>query len=139
MNDASLLSMLTTGGQLDVGRAAILGDLYQEAGELFFKRNQPIPGFSAYARALRLTLEVVLSDQSRLSTESMVKIETLVQMLKQNPLPIDTQLALSDYYLHLLNMDDQMLAEGGLSRKQIDQTLARLQDQIDSSMNTIGG
>jgi hypothetical protein len=139
MSDASLLSMLTTGVQLDVGRAEILGDLYQEAGELFLKLNQPVPGFSAYARALRLTLEVVLADESRLSPESMVKVEHLLQTLKQNPLPVDTQLALSDYYLRLLDMEDKTLAEGGLSRKQINQALARLQDQIDSSMKTIGG
>jgi hypothetical protein len=68
----------------------------------------------------------------------MVKIETLVQKLDQNPLPIDTQLALSDYYRCLLDKDDQTLAAGGTSRKQIDQALAKLQVQIDSFMNTTG-
>jgi len=138
MDDASILSMLTTNGQLDTGRLAILGDLYQEEGTIFFKLDQPVPGIFAYKRALRFILEVVLADDSYLSPESMAKVETLVHKLKQDPLPIDTQLALSDYYRRLLDKDDQTLAAGGLSRKQIDQALARLQNQIDSSMNTTG-
>jgi hypothetical protein len=88
-------------------------------------------------RALRFILEVVLADDSQLSPESMAKIEALVQKLKQNPLPIDTQLALSDYYRRLLDKDDQTLAAGGMTRKQIDQSLAKLQDQIDTSTNMI--
>jgi hypothetical protein len=138
MGDASILSMLTTNGQLDVGRLAVLGDLYQEEGAIFFELGQPVPGIFASMRALRFILEVVLADDSQLSPESMAKIEALVQKLKQNPLPIDTQLALSDYYRRLLDKDDQTLAAGGMTRKQIDQVLATLQDQIDSSMNTTG-
>ncbi len=138
MDDASILSMLTTGGQLDIGRLAILGDLYREEGTIFFTLGQQVPGVFAYKRALRFILEVVLADDSHLSPESIDKIETLVQELKQNPLPIDTQLALSDYYRRLLDKDDQTLSAGGLSRKQIEQVLAKLQDQIGSSMNTIG-
>ncbi|MFH1524287.1 MAG: DUF6483 family protein [Chloroflexota bacterium] len=138
MDDASILSMLTTNGQLDIGRLAVLGDLYLEEGDIFFKLSQPAPGIFASLRALRFILEVVLADDSYLSPESMAKIETLVQKLKQNPIPIDTQLALSDYYRRLLNKDDQTLAEGGMSRKQIEWALDRLQDRLDSSMNTIG-
>jgi hypothetical protein len=138
MDDASVLSMLTTGGQLDIGRLAILGDLYQEEGIDFFKVGQPVPGTFAYTRALRFILEVALTDDSHLSPESMVKIEALVQKLKQNPLTIDTQLALSDYYRRLLEKNDQTLAAGGTSRNQIEQALTRLQDEIDSSMNMIG-
>ncbi len=138
LDDASILSMLTTGGQLDIERLAVLGDLYQEEGAISFELGQPVLGIFATARALRFILEVVLADDSRLAPESMVKIEVLVQKLKQNPLPVDTQLALSDYYRRLLDRDDRTLSAGGMSRKQIDQTLARLQDQIDSSMNTTG-
>jgi hypothetical protein len=45
---------------------------------------------------------------------------------------------LSDYYRRLLDKDDQTLAAGGTSRNQIDQALVKLQDQIDSFMNTTG-
>lgn len=139
LDDASILSMLTTGGQLDIERLVVLGDLYQEEGAISFERGQPVPGIFATARALRFILEVILADDSRLAPESMVKIEVLVQKLKQNPIPVDTQQALSDYYRRLLDKDDRTLSAGGMSRKQIDQALARLQDQIDSSMNTTGG
>ena len=138
MDDASVLSMLTTSGQLDIERLAVLGDLYQEEGDIFFKLGQPVPGIFTYTRALRFILEVVLADDSHISPESMVKIGALVQKLDQNPLTIDTQLALSDYYRRLLDNDDQTLAAGGTSRIHIDQALTRLQDEIDSSMNTIG-
>jgi hypothetical protein len=138
MDDASILSMLTTSGQLDIGRLAILGDLYQEEGAIFFKLDQPAPGIFAYARALRFILEGILTDDNPLSPESMVKIDALVQKLNQNPLAIDTQMALSDYYRRLLDKDDQTLAAGGTSRKRIEQALTRLKDEIDSSMKTIG-
>lgn len=138
LDDASILSMLTTNGQLDIERLAVLGDLYQEEGCLAFELGQSDQSIFASTRALRFILEVVLADDNRLSPESMVKIETLVQRLKQNPLPIDTRLALCDYYRRLVDKDDQTLVAGGLDRDQIDQALARLQDQIDSSMNAIG-
>lgn len=138
LDDASILSMLTMNGQLDIERLAALGDLYHEEGNISFEMGQPDRGIFESTRALRFTLEVVLADDSHLSSDGMVKIETLVQKLKQNPLPIDTQLALSDHYRRLLDKDDQTLAAGGLSRKQIDQALGKMQDQIDSSLNAKG-
>ena len=138
MDDASLLSMLTTQGQLDVGRLAILADLFQEEGEILPKLGQSAEGSSATARALRFTLEVALADDSNLSPENIGKIETLYQSLKGRDLPVETQLALSDYYLRLLEKDDQMLAAAGPSRKQVTEALAKVQDQLGSSQNRIG-
>jgi len=138
MDDASLLSMLTTQGQLDVGRLAILADLFQEEDEILFRLGQSAEGSFASARALRFTLEVVLADDSHLSAENIGKIEILYQKLKELYLPIETQLALSDYYQRLLEKDDHVLAAGKTSRKQVSETLARVQDQLGSSRNTIG-
>jgi hypothetical protein len=135
LDDASILSMLTTNGHLDVERLALLGDLYQEEGANSFEQGQPVQGTVAYTRALRFILEVALADDDHLSPENMIKIGSLVEKLKQAPLPIETQMALSDYYRRLLDKDDQTLAAGGASRDQVDRSLARLQDQIDSSMN----
>jgi hypothetical protein len=134
MDDASVLSMLTASGQMDIGRLAVLSDLYQEQGANFFKLNQPVPGIFAYMRALRFILEVVLAEDGFISPENMHKIIALVQKLDQDPLAIDTQLALADYYRRLLDQDDQTLLAGGASRKHIEQALARLQDQIDSTL-----
>jgi tetratricopeptide (TPR) repeat protein len=138
MDDASILSILNSQGQLDVGRLTILADLYQEQGEILFKLDQTAQSSLAFARALRFTLEGMLADDRQLSPENMVTVETLVQRLKLVLLPIDTKLALSDYYQRLLDKDDRALAAGGTTRKQIEQALAKLQDQINASMNTTG-
>ena len=133
MDDASLLSMLTTQGQLDVGRLAILADLYREDGEILLQSNQTSQGNAALARALRFILEVALADAAGLSNENIGKAEILLQRLNAGELPVETQLALSDYYQRLLEKDDQRLAAAGTSRKRVDQALARLQDLLGPS------
>ena len=139
MDDASILSILTTQGQLDLGRLAILADLFQEGGEILINMDQPAQGLFAFARALRFTLEVALADESGSAPENIGKIEALFLRVKSCDLPVETQLALSDYYQRLLEKDDQTLAAGNTSRKQISEALARLQDQLGPSQNTIGG
>jgi tetratricopeptide (TPR) repeat protein len=138
MDDGSLLSMLTVQGQLDIGRLAILADLYQEQGEILFKLDQADQGPIAFARALRFNLEVALSESATLSTENFGKVEVLIQLLNGRTLPVETQLALSDYYQRLLEMEDESLVAAGTSRKQVSQALARLQDQLGPSQNTTG-
>ncbi len=138
MEDAALLSVLTANGQLEVGRLALLADLYQEQGEILFGLGQPVQGSVAFARALRLTLEVALFEDANLSTENIGKIEGLVQRLKDRTLPFDAQLALSDYYQRLLEKDNQTLAVAGLSRDQVSRFLAELQDQINPSPTSRG-
>jgi hypothetical protein len=138
MDDGSLLSMLTVLGQLDIGRLAILADLYQEQGEILFKLDQADQGPIAFARALRFNLEVALSESATLSTENIGKVEVLIQLLNGRSLPVETQLALSDYFQRLLEMEDQSLVAAGTSRKQVSQALARLQDQLGPSQNTTG-
>jgi hypothetical protein len=133
MEDSALLSMLTFNGQLEVDRLATLADLYQEQGEILAGMGQPIQGSVAFARALRFDLEVALFDDANLTTESISKIEGLVQRLKDHALPFDTQLALSDYYLRLLEKADRFLAASGLSRDQVSRIQADLQNRINSS------
>jgi len=138
MDDAIILSMLSAEGQLDIGRLAILADLYQEDGEILFKLEQPAQGFISFARALRFTLEAVLSEDDNLSSENIGKVEGLVQRLKGRVFPVETQLALSDFYQRLLEKDDPSLAMAGTSRKKVSQALAELQDQLGPIQNTIG-
>ncbi|HEY5157577.1 MAG TPA: DUF6483 family protein [Anaerolineales bacterium] len=138
MDDAIILSMLSAQGQLDIGRLAILADLYQEDGEILFKLEQPAQGFISFARALRFTLEAVLSEDDNLSSENIGKVEGLVQRLKGRVFPVETQLALSDFYQRLLEKDDPSLAMAGTSRKKVSQALAELQDQLGPIQNTIG-
>jgi len=138
MDDVSILSMLTAQGQLDVGRLATLADLYQEQGEILIKLEQSVQGSIAFARALHFILEVAMSEASNLSTENISKVEILVQRLKGTALPVETLLALSDYYQRLLDEDDQSLAAAGTSRKLLSQALADLQAQSGQSQNTTG-
>jgi hypothetical protein len=142
MEDASILSMLATRGELDLGRLAILADLFQEEGEILFNMDQPAQGSFAFARALRFNLEVALAGESGLVPENIGKVEYLRQRIgqrsKDRDLPVETQLALSDYFLRLLQMDDKVLAAGNTSRGQVSQALARLQDQLGPPSNTGG-
>lgn len=139
MDDASILSLLSAQGQLDIGRLAILADLYHEEGEILFRLEQPTQGFISFARALRFNLEVALSEDVNLFSENISKVEGLVQRLKGLAFPVETQLALSDFYQRLLEKDDQSLAAAGTSRKRVSQALAELQDQIGPSQKTTGG
>jgi tetratricopeptide (TPR) repeat protein len=130
MDDAGILSMLTTQGQLDIGRLAIMADLFQEEGEILSKLDIFNEAFFAYEHALRFTLEVALAEDSNLSPENIGRIKTLCHKLKERTSPVDTQLALSDYYQRLLAKNDPVLAAGGVSRKQVSEALAKLQNQL---------
>ena len=74
MDDSSILAMLSAQGQLDIGRLAILADIYLEQGEIQVKQDQPRQGSTAFARALRFILEVTLSEDDQLSIENIGKI-----------------------------------------------------------------
>jgi tetratricopeptide (TPR) repeat protein len=133
MDDNSILSTLSAQGKLDVGRLAILADIYQEQGEILIKMDKSTQGIPAFARALRYILEVTLSEDENLSIENIGKAAVLVQRLEGSPLPIETQLALSDYYQRLLQKDDHSLAAAGTSRTMVSEALAKLQSQISPS------
>ena len=133
MGDSSILALLAAQGQLDVGRLAILADIYLEQGEILIKQDQPRQGGAAFARALRFILEVTLSEDDKFSINNIGKIAVLAQRLEGVSLPVDTQLALSDYYLRLLEKDDQSLVAAGISRTQVSQALAKLQAQAGPS------
>ncbi len=93
MDDTSVLSMLSAQGQLDMGRLAILADIYQEQGELLIQQDQSRQADSAFARSLRFILEVALAEDANLSNENIGKVSNLVQRLEGISLPEDTQLA----------------------------------------------
>jgi hypothetical protein len=133
MDDSSILALLAAQGQLDVGRLAILADIYLEQGEILIKQDQPRQGGAAFARALRFILEVTLSEDDKFSINNIGKIAVLAQRLEGVSLPVDTQLALSDYYLRLLEKDGQSLVAAGISRTQVSQALAKLKAQAGPS------
>jgi len=128
MEDGSILAALTTQDALDTGRLAILADLYQEDGEILLKQGHPAQANAAFARSLRFLLEVALSEASGLTPGITGKVGPLIQRLPAGDLPVDTRLALSDYYRRLLELDDQGLAAAGASRQQVNRALANLEE-----------
>jgi hypothetical protein len=138
MDDNSVLGMLSAQGKLDVGRLAILADIYQEQGDLLIQQDQSRQAGAAFARSLRFILEVALAEDTNLSNENIGKVSNLVQRLEGISLPEDTELGLSDYYARLLEKDDRSLEAAGTSRKSVSQALARLQDQPGSGWNSKG-
>jgi tetratricopeptide (TPR) repeat protein len=133
MDEGSILTMLTTQGQLDIGRLAILADLYQEQGEILFNMDRADQAKNSFSRALRFNLEVVLSDESHLTIENIGKIESLYSKTKDQTLSVDTLLALSDHYQRLLSSGEQILADASLSQKKIGDVLEKLNKLINSS------
>jgi hypothetical protein len=138
MEDDSILSMLAAQGQLDLGRLAILANIYQEQGEILIKQDQPVQGGAAFARSLRFILEVVLADDDNLTAENIGKVTNLTQRLEGSSLPVETQLALTDYYLRLLEKDDQFLIAAGTTRARVSQALASLQGHSGPDSNSKG-
>jgi hypothetical protein len=138
MEDSSLLDMLVAQGQLDTSRLGILADLYQEQGEIYVLLGQPAQGSVAFARALRFVLEAALSGTVNLSDGNIGRVELLTRQLRGYSLPVDTLLALSDYYQRILEKDARTLAAAGVSQKQISETLDRLRDQLGGSKNKPG-
>ncbi len=134
LEDASLLAALTTLGKLDIGRLAVLADLFKEEGEILDLQGRSAAGASSAARALRLYLEVVLAEEINLTPENISKIEALYSKLKKQELPVDTQLALLDYYGRLLDRDEGELASAGTSHRQAAEALSELQDRLGPSL-----
>jgi hypothetical protein len=139
MDDDSLLSLLTVQDKLDVGRLAVLADLYHEQGEIQLQLGQAAQGASASARALRLILEAVLAGQGDLFPELIGKIEARRQAVQKNELPVQTQLALLDYFQRLLAQDNRSLAAAGTGRERIADALAKLQAQLGPDLKPTDG
>ena len=64
MDEGSILTMLTTQGQLDIGRLAILADLYQEQGEILFNMDRADQAKNSFEDAFLLE-ELDQNNQSR--------------------------------------------------------------------------
>ena len=63
MEDASLLRLLTTQGQLDPDRLAMVADLYRFEGDILADQGKHQEASLDYQRALTLYLEISLSGQ----------------------------------------------------------------------------
>ncbi len=139
MEDSEVVSRLTVNGGPDVGRLALLADLYDEEGQILLAAGMSDQANAAFRRFLRFLLEAGLADDARLTREICQKIEAGRNRLNIKFLPIDTLLALSDYYQRLLARDDSFLSSIDVSRHAVNQVLKDLQNQIASTNPSLGG
>jgi len=137
LDDTNLLAALTVQGQLDIGRLAVLADIFREEAEVLDLQGQPGAASASFERALRLYLEVVLAQDANLSAENIGRVETLYSRLKKQELPFETQLAMYDFYGRLVGLGERELAAAGVSPKQAANELAELQNRLAPYLDTL--
>jgi tetratricopeptide (TPR) repeat protein len=126
LEDRQLLTLLTFQDKLDVDRLLILADIYREEGEVHTLLGQPEQSQFTAQRSLRLYLEAALATEANPTLELVQKIEAQRSRLPAPDLPVETRLALLDYFDRLLASGDDFLAAAGLSRPDLQATLASL-------------
>ena len=126
LEDRNLLAMLTFQDKLDVDRLLVLADIYREEGEVHALQGQPGQSQFAAQRSLRLYLEAALATGANQSLELVQKIEAQRSRLSAPDLPVETRLALLDYFDRLLASGEDFLAAAGLSRPDLQAALASL-------------
>lgn len=124
--DRQLLDLLTFQDKLDVDRLLVLADIYREEGEVYALQGQPEQSLFAAQRSLRLYLEAALATEANPTIELVQKIEAQHSRLSAPDLPVETRLAMLDYFDHLLASGEDFLATAGLSRPDLQTTLASL-------------
>ncbi len=130
LDDTGLLAALAVQGQENIGRLAVLADLFREEAQVLDLQGKIEAAAASSARALRLTLEVVLAQEANLTAENIGRIESLYSRLKKQELPFDTQLALYDYYGRLVGLDEKELAAAGVSPKHVADEQTELQNRL---------
>lgn len=126
LEDRQLLALLTFQDKLDVDRLLLLADIYREEGEVFALQGQPEQSQFAAERSLRLYLEAALASEANPTIELVQKIEAQRSRLLAPDLPVETRLALLDYFDRLLASGEDFLAAAGLSRQGLQAALASL-------------
>jgi tetratricopeptide (TPR) repeat protein len=116
LDDNQLLDMLTFQEKLDVGRVLVLAEIFSEEAEVYTLQGQPESSQFAAQSSLRLYLEAFLASKDNLNLGLIQKIEALRLNLAAPTLPIETRLALLDYFDRLLALDDDFLTLTRLSR-----------------------
>ncbi len=139
LEDESLLAALSPQGKVDIGRLVVLADLFMEEGEVFDLQNLPEEGTLSAGRALRLALEAALSDEYELSRDRAGKIETLRSRLREQNLPLETQLALYDYYSRLAGSGELERADLGLTQETVEAVLSELRKELGPALGEGNG
>lgn len=126
LEDRQLLALLTFQDKLDVDRLLMLADIYREEGEVYALQGQSVQSLFAAQRSLRLYLEAALTTEANPTLELVQKIEAQRSRLSAPDLPVETRLALLDYFDRLLASGEDFLSAAGLSRPDLKASLASL-------------
>jgi hypothetical protein len=126
LDDSKVLEMLTFLDKIDVDRVRVLADIYREQAEVYSLQGEHVSSLLAAQRSLRLYLEVALAGSDKPNLELIQKIETLRLKIDMSSLPVETRLALLDYFERMLESDDEYLTVVGLSRPDLEHAFASL-------------
>ena len=142
LDEPRMLQMLVLQGRLDVERLAVLADITYEEGDILEQEGRIPESILASRRALRFYLESALTiyalNFSQLPVSVMVKIENLRRRLGREPLPLETRMALVDYYERLLSLHPDQLVAAGLSHDGVEQTALSLQQNLGFDSRSMG-
>lgn len=131
MDEAALLDLLTEREELDTARLVVLADLFKESGDIHQAENRPMESRADYARALRFYLEVALAQREEFPSELVGKIGRLETRLADQELPVETQLALYDFYEFLGQKSEAELSEYSISSEKVAKRLSALSSSLD--------
>jgi hypothetical protein len=98
MDDLSLLRLLTTQGELDPDRLAMVANLYKLEGDLLIDQNKNQEAVLDYQRALTFYLEIRLSGKDQGQNDLDGNINDLYRKLSGRKLPLEVRIQLFDYY-----------------------------------------
>jgi hypothetical protein len=98
MDDTSLLHLLTTQGELDPDRLAMIAELYNLEGDLLSDESVGQEAAFDYLRSLTLFLEISLAGKDQGISDVDAMISNLENKLAGQKLPIETRYLLFEHY-----------------------------------------
>ncbi|GEM_PF-2401381 len=84
MDEAGLVTLLTTGLGLDCGKLVVLADLFNVEGDVFAAQQRPNESKDSYQRALNLYYVFTAECKVDVETDILAKIEALEKMISSN-------------------------------------------------------
>jgi hypothetical protein len=126
LGDSQVLSVLTFQEKLDTDRLLVLADIYREEADIYRMLGQPENSQLIAQSSLRFYLEVILANEAKPNLKLVETIEALRSKLAISTLLLETRMALMDYFDRLLASDENFLAAAGLTRQNLQASLASL-------------
>jgi hypothetical protein len=87
LTDESLLSLLTSDGELDMARCVILAALLTRQGEIHEAEGRSGPALARYRKSLTLLTEALSQEEALRTHEFTTQAEDLITRLSDQPLP----------------------------------------------------